>query len=179
LKSEELLRLFFQSAIGNTDVPVGASWRASAGTADSRESQNENILSPRRQGAKGTKDVCLCALAPLREIVFSLTSDNLEGCMEEEIMIRSYFKRQVREVIARSTSDPEGFLSYFVEHEPKDEEILGLLAISTLANGDTQVSEVFPTSVEALAALSPNRQAELCREFRKELKNCLRQISAA
>ncbi|HEV2232699.1 MAG TPA: hypothetical protein VGV68_04760 [Terriglobia bacterium] len=99
--------------------------------------------------------------------------------MEEEKRIRSYFKEQVRLVIAQSTREPEGFLSYFVDHEPKDEEILGLLAVTSLMGGDDDMSDSFPTTVEALAALSPTRQAEICREFRKELKNCLRQISAA
>jgi hypothetical protein len=99
--------------------------------------------------------------------------------MEEERRIRSYFKEQVRLVIAQSTHEPEGFLSYFVDHEPKDEEILGLLAVTTMMGGDDDMADSFPTTVEALAALSPTRQAEICGEFRKELKNCLRQISAA
>jgi len=99
--------------------------------------------------------------------------------MEEERRIRSYFKEQVRLVIAQSTREPEGFLSYFVDHEPKDEEILGLLAVTTMMGSDDDMTDSFPTTVEALAALSPTRQAEICREFRKELKNCLRQISAA
>ena len=46
--------------------------------------------------------------------------------MEGETRIRSYFKEQVRLVIEQSTHEPEGFLSYFIDHEPKDEEILGL-----------------------------------------------------
>lgn len=99
--------------------------------------------------------------------------------MEEDLRIRSYFKEQVRYVIERSIREPEGFLSYFVDHEPKDEEILGLLAVSTMMGGDGDMTDSFPTSVEALAALSNDRQAEICREFRKELKNCLRKISAA
>ena len=99
--------------------------------------------------------------------------------MEEERRIRSYFKEQVRLVIEQSTHEPEGFLSYFVDHEPKDEEILGLLAVTTMMGDDDDIADSFPTTVEALAALSPTRQAEICREFRKELKNCLRQISAA
>ena len=99
--------------------------------------------------------------------------------MQEEKRIRSYFKQQVRDVIEQSTHEPDGFLSYFVDHEPKDEEILGLLAVTTMMGGDDDIADSFPTSVEALAALSPTRQAEICREFRKELKNCLRQISAA
>jgi len=99
--------------------------------------------------------------------------------MEAERQIRSYFKQQLRVVIERSTRDPEGFLSYFVDHEPKDEEILGLLAVSTTVSPHAPIADIFPTSFEALAALSPDRQSELCREFRKELQSCLRQISAA
>jgi len=98
--------------------------------------------------------------------------------MDEDLRIRSYFRDQVRQVIEQSIHEPEGFLSYFVDHEPKDEEILGLLAVSTMMGGDGDMSDSFPTSVEALAALSPTRQAEICGEFRKQLKNCLRQISA-
>ncbi len=99
--------------------------------------------------------------------------------MEEERRIRSYFKEQVRLVIEQSIREPDGFISYFVDHEPKDEEILGLLAVTTMMGCDDDMTDSFPTSVEALAALSPTRQAEICREFRKELKNCLNHISAA
>ena len=99
--------------------------------------------------------------------------------MDEERKIRSYLKDQVRLVIGQSVREPEGFLPYFIEHEPKDEEILCLLAVTTMVHTDNDMSAGFPTTVEALAALSPSRQAEICCEFRKELKNCLRQISAA
>jgi len=99
--------------------------------------------------------------------------------MEAESQIRSYFKQQVRAVIERSTRDPEGCLSYFLDHEPKDEEILGLLAVATTVTPDAPIAAVFPTSFDALAALSPSRQSEICLEFRKQLKNCLQQISIA
>jgi hypothetical protein len=99
--------------------------------------------------------------------------------MDEERRIRSYFKEQVRLVIEQSIREPEGFLSYFIDHDPKDEEILGLLAVTTMMEGDNDMGASFPTTVEALAALSPSRQAEICHQFRKELKHCLRQISAA
>jgi len=99
--------------------------------------------------------------------------------MDDETRIRSYFKQQVRLVIERSTHEPEGFLSYFVEHEPKDEEILGLLAVASTLTGDAHFGDGYPSPVEALAALSPARQAEICHDFRKELKYCLSQISAA
>ncbi len=53
----------------------------------------------------------------------------------EETKIKTYFKRQVRMVLDRSASEPEGFLSYFRDRDPKDEEILGLLAVSILRLG--------------------------------------------
>ncbi len=99
--------------------------------------------------------------------------------MEVERQIRSYFKQQVRSLIDRSTRDPEGCLSYFADHEPKDEEILGLLAVNTPVTSHAPIADIFPTTFEALAALSPARQSEICREFRKELKHCLRQINVA
>ena len=99
--------------------------------------------------------------------------------MDEERRIWSYFKEQVRLVIGQSIREPEGFLPYFVEHEPKDEEILCLLAVATMMDTDNDASASFPTTVEALAALSTFRRAEICCDFRKELKNCLGQISAA
>lgn len=97
----------------------------------------------------------------------------------EEKMIKAFFKRQVRLMIERSASDPEGFLAYFVDHEPKDEEVLGLLAVSSLLNGEFHQGDSFPTPVEALAALSGPSRSEICREFRKELKSCLHQLPAA
>ncbi len=97
----------------------------------------------------------------------------------QEKKIKTYFKSQVRVVIERSAAEPEGFLAYFAEHEPKDEEILGLLAVSSMINGEFQVGDSFPTPVEALAVLSPSSRAEICREFRRELKACLRQMTAA
>ena len=99
--------------------------------------------------------------------------------MEPETQIRAYFKQQVRSVIERSARDPEGCLSYFADHEPKDEEILGLLAVATTVTPDSPIADAFSTTFDALAALSPARQSEICREFRKQLKNCLQQISVA
>lgn len=99
--------------------------------------------------------------------------------MQAENQVRSYFKQQVRAVIERSTRDPEGCLSYFADHEPKDEEILGLLAIAITVSPDAPIADFFPTTFEALAALSPARHSEICREFRKQLRNCLRQVSIA
>jgi hypothetical protein len=97
----------------------------------------------------------------------------------EETVIRDFFRDQVRAVIGRSAGEPEGFLAYFAEHEPKDEEILGLLAVSSMMSGEFRVGSTFPTPVEALAALSSSSRLEICREFREALKSCLRRVSAA
>ncbi len=95
-----------------------------------------------------------------------------------ETSVKNYFKRQVRLMIEHSAAEPEGFLSYFAEHEPKDEEILGLLAVSTMMTGEFHSGDSYPTPVEALAALSPSARSEICRAFRRELKACLRHAAA-
>jgi hypothetical protein len=97
----------------------------------------------------------------------------------DENRIKAYFLQQFRVLLERSAQEPDGFRAYFAEHEPKDEEVLGLLAVSTMMSGEFQMGDSFPTPLEALAALSPSSRAELCREFRRELKNCLRQLAAA
>lgn len=97
----------------------------------------------------------------------------------DEKKIEAYFKQQVRAMMARSVSQPEGFLSYFAEREPKDEEILGLLAVSAVVSGEFDLTDLFPTPVEALAALSPSGRSKLCQEFRKELEGTLRLIAGA
>jgi len=96
-----------------------------------------------------------------------------------ERKIRNYFKQQLRLILERGAADPEGFRSYFAEHEPKDEEILGLLAVSTMMSGELHMGHSFPTPLEALAALSPRSRRMLCEEFRKELKHCLSELAAA
>jgi hypothetical protein len=97
----------------------------------------------------------------------------------DEKKIRNFFKHQLRAILEQGATDPEGFRSYFTEHEPKDEEILGLLAVSTMMSGEFQVGDSFPTPLEALAALSPRSRRMLCEEFRKELKHCLSELAAA
>ena len=69
--------------------------------------------------------------------------------------IRNFFKRQLRVIIETNASDVEGFRSYFSSHDPKDEEILGLLAVSSMMSGEVHMGDSFPTPLEALAALSP------------------------
>lgn len=97
----------------------------------------------------------------------------------KERNIKSFFKQQVRMVLDRSASEPEGFVSYFKDREPKDEEILGLLAVSTMINGEFHLNDSFPTPVEALAAISDSSRSEICAKFRKELRSHLRQLSTA
>jgi hypothetical protein len=97
----------------------------------------------------------------------------------EEDLIRAYFTRQVNLVIERAAAEPEGFLSYFVEHYPKDEEILGLLAVSSMMSGDFHKGANFPTPVEALASLSGPSRTEICHAFREELKHRFRAMTAA
>ncbi len=97
----------------------------------------------------------------------------------DEKKIRNFFKHQLRVILEQGATDPEGFRSYFAEHEPKDEEILGLLAVSTMMSGEFQVGDSFPTPLEALASLSPRSRRILCDEFRKELKHCLSELAAA
>ena len=94
-------------------------------------------------------------------------------------LIKAYFERQMQEVIERSAEEPEGFLSYFIDHYPKDEEILGLLAVSSMSSGEFPRGENFPPPVEALASLSSNDRAEICSIFREKLKHRFRAISAA
>jgi len=97
----------------------------------------------------------------------------------EERKICSYFQEQLHVILERSAAEPDGFRSYFSAHEPKDEEILGLLAVSSMISGDFQTGEGFPTPLEALAALSPESREVLCEEFRKELKHSLGSLAAA
>ena len=93
--------------------------------------------------------------------------------------IRSFFKRQLRVILENSAADPEGLRSYFSAHEPKDEEILGLLAVSSMVSGEVQVGDSFPSPLEALEALTSRSRRILCDEFRKELKHWLEGFAAA
>ena len=97
----------------------------------------------------------------------------------EERLIKDFFEQQVHLVIERSAAEPEGFLSYFTDHEPKDEEILGLLAVSTMMSGEFHRGDSFPTPVEALASLSGTSRSEICNAFRNQLKTLLRAVHAA
>jgi hypothetical protein len=94
-----------------------------------------------------------------------------------EKKIVAFFKEQVRAILERSASEPEGFRAYFEGREPENDEILGLIAVSTSMTGELRVGDSFPTSFEALARLSRSSRAEICRAFRRELKNCLRGLT--
>jgi hypothetical protein len=93
--------------------------------------------------------------------------------------IRNFFKRQLAVIFQQSAADPEGFRAYFADHEPKDEEILGLLAVTSMMSGEMQMGDSFPSPLEALAALSDRSRRLLCDEFRKELRHWLDAPAAA
>jgi hypothetical protein len=97
----------------------------------------------------------------------------------DEKKIRDFFKKQLRVILELGAGDPDGFRSYFLEHAPKDEEILGLLAVSSMMSGEVQVGDSFPTPLEALAALSRRSRKILCDEFRKQLRHYLGELAAA
>jgi len=96
-----------------------------------------------------------------------------------EKKIVTFFKQQVRSILERSALEPEGFRAYFEGREPEDEEILGLIAVSTTMTGELHWGDSFPTSLEALARLSRAGRAEICRAFRRELHELLEQIAPA
>jgi hypothetical protein len=84
--------------------------------------------------------------------------------------IKNYFIEQVCALIERSMTEGDGFLSYFSQNVPRDEEILGLIAVNTMLSGQKRLSDRFPSPAEALAALSPESRSEICRLFRDRLK---------
>ena len=96
----------------------------------------------------------------------------------QEKRIKSYFKEQVRVILERSAGESEGFRAYFSGRDPRDEEILGILAVNTMMSGEFHMGDSFPTPLEALAALSGSSRAEICKQFRRELKTCLRELTA-
>lgn len=89
--------------------------------------------------------------------------------------IRNYFMRQARILVESSSRDSEGFAAYFSDREPKDEEILGLIAVTVLLSGKYHLADRYPTPAEALAALSADERSEICQEFRLQLQACQRQ----
>ena len=89
--------------------------------------------------------------------------------------IRDYFIRQVRVLVENSSRDTQGFAAYFSDREPRDEEVLGLIAVTVLLSGKYHLADRYPTPAEALAALSYSDRSEICREFRLQLKETRRQ----
>ena len=93
--------------------------------------------------------------------------------------VRDYFIRQARILVERSCRDPEGFAAHFYDREPRDEEILGLIAVTVLLSGKYHLADHFPTPAEALAALPAADRSEICHEFRRHLRACQRQLLLA
>ena len=91
--------------------------------------------------------------------------------------IQDYFIRQVRTLVKQSASETEGFADYFNGREPKDEEILGLIAVTTMLSGKYRLADRFPAPAEALASLSPEARTEICNEFRLQMRRSSRQLS--
>ncbi len=96
----------------------------------------------------------------------------------EEDRVKAYFEQQARVILDRSQGERDGFRAYFSNREPKDDEILGLLAVSVLMSGEFPMHDDFPTPLEALAALSSGSREEICEGFRRDLKACLQQLAA-
>jgi len=90
--------------------------------------------------------------------------------------VKDYFIRQARALVESSSRDREGFAAYFSDREPRDEEILGLIAVTVLLSGKYHLADRFPTPAEALAALSAADRSEICHEFRHHLRDCQRQL---
>jgi len=78
-------------------------------------------------------------------------------------------------LVENSSRDSQGFAAYFTDREPRDEEIVGLIAVTVLLTGKYHLADHYPTPAEALAALSPADRKEICREFRCQLKESQRQ----
>jgi len=88
--------------------------------------------------------------------------------MEQE-RLRWYFERQLRILLFGQDSESANVLDYFDTHEPSDQEILGLLAVTTVSDSWSPFCAEYPSRLEALAALpEPDREA-LCHEFRRLL----------
>ena len=86
----------------------------------------------------------------------------------EDRRLKTYFKQRIREMMRPSSAEPDGFMRGFAAREPKDEEILALLAISTMSSR-SPLRGRFATPLEAMAALSTPSRTEICRAFRRRL----------
>ncbi len=88
--------------------------------------------------------------------------------MEEKRLVW-YFERQLRMLLFDQGPERDNLLDYFNSHEPSDQEILGLLAVTTVSDSWSPVGAEYPSQLEALAALPEPDRAALCHEFRRLL----------
>lgn len=89
--------------------------------------------------------------------------------MEQE-RLKWYFERQLRTLLfGQGPEADESILDYFNTHAPSDQEILGLLAVTTISDTWSPVGAEYPSQLEALAALPEPERAALCYEFRRLL----------
>jgi len=88
--------------------------------------------------------------------------------MEQE-RLKWYFERQLRTLLFDQGTERDSILDYFNTHEPTDQEILGLLAVTTVSDTWSPVGAEYPSQLEALAALPEPERAALCYEFRRLL----------
>lgn len=88
--------------------------------------------------------------------------------MEQE-RLRWYFERQLRILVFGDGPECVNVLDYFDTHEPSDQEILGLLAVTTVSDSWAPLGAEYPSRLEALAALPERDRAALCQEFRRLL----------
>ena len=86
--------------------------------------------------------------------------------------VKGYFMEQIKTLVQQSLAEPEGFAAYFSDHEPKDQEILGFIAVTTMLSGKYHLAERYPTPAEALASLPAAARGEICNEFRQQLRAC-------
>lgn len=96
----------------------------------------------------------------------------------EEERLKTFFSEQVRLIFESSSRDPEGFLAYFARREPRDEEILCLLAVSSMVRSPADLGD-YPAPAEALAALSGASRSEICSAFRTQLQDGFRRAVLA
>lgn len=82
----------------------------------------------------------------------------------EEKRIQSYLMQQVRLMVEAGSQTLDTLRAYFGGPEPRDKEILGLLAL-TIMRPEFPLRHRFATPLEAVSRLSFEARAELCQEF--------------
>jgi hypothetical protein len=87
----------------------------------------------------------------------------------EQERLKWYFERQLRTLLFGHGPECDNFMDYFHNHEPSDQEILGLLAVTTASDSWSPLGPEYPSQLEALAALPEPDRAALCYEFRRLL----------